>query len=308
MIVTLTLSPAVDRILFIPKFTAHSENRVKTAYTGAGGHGINVSRALAVMGTESIACGFIGGQNGRLIKDYLNSVSITHDFVEIAGETRINIKIIDESGEHTDINEAGFTVNDQDFEYLSQRMSKYINHENIIALCGSPTIGFEPEKYAELCMAVTGRGAKLIVDTRPVYLAESLKAKPDFVKPSLSELEAVLGQKLTSHTEIRDGAYELVRRGAKIAAVSMGEDGAIFADEKEAFYVPAPKVDVIDTAGAGAVMVAGACHAISNGMNLEALAVYASAAASASVASEGTVMTSRRQLLNILPLVEASKI
>ena len=150
MVVTFTLNPAVDRTLFVSKLKPNGVNRVLSAHFDAGGHGINVCRGLKVMGTESVACGFIGGQNGRMIKDFLSAASIPYDFIEIPGETRVNIKIVEEDGSHTDFNDVGFTISDSDYERLRDRMGPYIGHDNIIALCGAPTPGFTVERYGEV--------------------------------------------------------------------------------------------------------------------------------------------------------------
>lgn len=308
MIVTITLNPAVDRTLFVPNFKPNEENHTESAHMDPGGHGISVCRALRMMGTASRACGFIGGQNGRIIKDYLNSVSIPFDFVEVKGETRINIKIIDGNGGYTEINDSGFEVADSDYDRLKERISQYMTHENKAVLCGAPTRNFDIEKYAELCRFVTDRGVDLIVDTRPAYLAASLAAKPVFVKPSLSELEELLGTALKSHEDICRGAREIISRGAKNVAVSMGDDGAIFANENETLYITAPHIPVYGHVGAGSVMVAGICHGLSNNMDFESLAKYAVASATASVTEAGVVMASRRDILRVYAEVGAERI
>ena len=305
MIVTFTLNPAIDRMLFIPKFIPGGVNRVVSTHSDAGGHGINVCRALKVMGTEAIACGYIGGQNGRMIKDFLTSASIPYDFVEVPGETRINIKIIEEDGRHTDINESGFEINDNDFSRLSERMGKYISHDNIIALCGAPTPHFEADKYGYMCRRVTARGARLIVDTQPEYLMESLKSKPVFVKPDLYELSQVLGSEVSTPQEVCEGARELLGRGAQNVAVGMGGRGAVFAGADGALYIEAPEVPVVGPVGAGAVLVAGICHALQNSMDFESMAKYAVASASASVTVPGTGMAPRREILKLFPKVNA---
>ena len=115
MIVTFTMNPAIDRTLLIPDFEPGKVNHVGITITDAGGNGVNVCRALKIMGTDSMTCGFIAGKNGRFIKDTLSSLNIPYDFVDVPGETRINIKIVDRNGLHTDINESGFEINETDF-------------------------------------------------------------------------------------------------------------------------------------------------------------------------------------------------
>jgi len=305
MIVTFTLNPALDRTMQIHKFIPHGVNRVVSTYTDVGGHGINVCRALKVMGTDAVACGFIGGQNGRVIKDHLANISITHDFVEVAGETRINIKIVEEDGRHTDINEAGFTITQNDLLRLNNRLSYYANRENLIAFCGAPTQNFDPEQYGAMCRHVSNRGAKLIVDTRTEYLSAALDAKPVFIKPNVSELGELLGSTVTSREDILRGARELIGRGAQNVAVSMGAQGAMFVSPGEALYVASPKIPVVGPIGAGAVMVAGICHALQNAMCFEDLAKYSVAAASASVTVAGTGMAPRREILRLFQNMDA---
>ena len=308
MVVTFTLNPAVDRTVFVGKFRPGAVNRVVSSSFEAGGHGINVCRALKVMGTETMACGFIGGRNGRMIKDFLNSASIPHDFIEVPGETRINIKIVEEDGSHTDLNDVGFSISDSDYQRLDLRMGLYTGHENIIALCGAPTPGFTVERYGDLCRRLTGRGAKLIIDTQPDFLMESLKSGPVFVKPSLAEFSVLMNRELTEPDEIAEAAQELLARGAQNVAVGMGSRGAIFVNADQALFAEAPKVQVLGPVGAGAVLVAGICHALEHEMDFETLAKYAVAAGSASVTVKGTGMAPRREIVRLYDEVKVSKI
>ena len=142
MIVTFTMNPAIDRTLLIPDFEPGKVNHVGITITDAGGNGVNVCRALKIMGTDSMTCGFIAGKNGRFIKDYLSSLNIPYDFVDVPGETRINIKIVDRNGLHTDINESGFEINETDFNRLKERLTQYVRRDNSIVLCGSTPPNF----------------------------------------------------------------------------------------------------------------------------------------------------------------------
>lgn len=308
MIVTLTMNPAIDKTLVIQKLKQGALNRVIHTQTDAGGNGINICRALKVMGSEAVACGFIAGMNGRFIKDYLLSVGIPSDFIEVRGETRVNLKIVEHDGTLTDINEAGFEVTDNDFSRLCERMSQYIRRENTIILCGSTPPNFSVEKYHILCEAVKKHGSRLFVDTRGEYLLESLKSQPFFIKPSAAELSDVLDCSLKSIDEVKKGAAELIKMGAQNVAVSMGAEGALFMNPAEAYFVEAPQVEILGPTGAGDVMVAGIAHAIVNNMDFENTARYSVAAASASVAVEGTSMATRRSVLSLYNSTYAKRI
>jgi 1-phosphofructokinase len=308
MIVTSSMNPAIDRTLFIPEFQPGKTNHVGETRTDAGGNGVNVCRALKVMGTDSMTCGFIAGKNGRYIKDYLSSLAVACDFVEVAGETRTNIKIVDQNGVHTDINEAGFEITDSDFKRLKTRMAEYTRRGNIVVMCGSTPPKFTLERYRELCCMATERGCELFVDAHGAVLMEGLKAKPMYVKLNQDELEDTLKTKFTSHEDICRGGREILGLGAANVVVSLGAEGAIFMGEGPTLFVKAPKVSVRGPVGAGDVMVAGIVHARQNRMDYATAACYSVAAASASVTVEGTRMATRRDVLRLFQTVKAEMI
>ena len=308
MIVTVTLNPAIDRTLVVPKFKAGTVNRAVSTRIDSGGKGINVSKALKELGTESLACGLIAGQNGRYIKEQLSALGINYDFVEVPGQTRINIKIIDENGMHTDINEPGFDVTESVFARLTDRVSNYAKHGNIIIISGSVPPNLPLGSYSELCCRACKKDVRLVLDADGEHLRAGLSAKPYFIKPNLAELTAALGYKVETFEEIKQGAYTLIGEGAQNVAISLGAEGAMFINEKQTLFVRAPKVPVLGPVGAGDVMVAGIAHSMENSNNLETLARFAVAASAASVTIEGTRMASRRTVLKLFEEITVERI
>ena len=111
MIVTVTLTPALDKTVTLPGFAIGKVNRIASLRLDAGGKGINVSKVLKSLGGESVATGILGGSTGKFIQDSLNEMGIESDFVFVPQETRTNLKVIDpENHTNTDINEPGAPV------------------------------------------------------------------------------------------------------------------------------------------------------------------------------------------------------
>ena len=60
MILTVTLNAAIDRTVAVPNFRLGRRHRAVESRTVAGGKGINVARALSLLGRPVIATGFEG--------------------------------------------------------------------------------------------------------------------------------------------------------------------------------------------------------------------------------------------------------
>ena len=64
VILTVTLNAAIDRTVAVPNFRLGRRHRAVESRTVPGGKGINVARALSLLGRPVIATGFVGGPTG----------------------------------------------------------------------------------------------------------------------------------------------------------------------------------------------------------------------------------------------------
>ena len=155
MIITITLNAALDRTQRIEHpLQVGKLNRAVSSHLEPGGKGINVSRAIKALGGSSIALGFSAGTNGRIMKDMLTAADIHHDFVDIAGQLRVNTQIIDAQGGHTEVNEPGNKLDDSDFMRLLDRIENYLDEGNIFVLSGSTPPEFPLKNYRKLCKTI----------------------------------------------------------------------------------------------------------------------------------------------------------
>ena len=203
MIITITLNAALDRTQRIEHpLVVGKLNRAASSHLEPGGKGINVSRAIKALGGNSVALGFCAGTNGRIMKDMLTAADIHHDFVDVAGQTRVNTQIIDAQGGHTEVNEPGNKLDDADFLRLLDRMEGYLQEGNIFVLAGSTPPEFPLKNYRKLCKTIKKHGCKLIIDAQGDLLLEALACEPDFVKPNIFELAEAVGAKPSADPEV----------------------------------------------------------------------------------------------------------
>ncbi len=117
----------------------------------AGGKGVNVARALSLLGRPVIATGFAGGPTGTRVLEQLRQEAVLTDFTRIAGETRINLAVIDPtSGEQTEINERGPAVSPEEVERFVERLGYLARGAKICVLAGTLPPGAREDLYARL--------------------------------------------------------------------------------------------------------------------------------------------------------------
>lgn len=121
MIYTVTLNPAIDYVIRVPEFQVDQLNKTTEEYKFPGGKGINVSRILKNLGIESTNLGFVGGFTGTFIRNKLSEERLITDFIEVPGDTRINIKL--KSEVETEINGQGPIIENVHLQALKAQLS-----------------------------------------------------------------------------------------------------------------------------------------------------------------------------------------
>ena len=135
MIYTVTLNPAIDYYIVMDKFVEGELNSLKDGYTLAGGKGINVSKVLKNFWRENTALGFVGGFTGDYIKNSLKTYGVEGNFVELAENTRINIKMKTEEKE-SEISGKSPVITEENKKELLDSM-KEIKDGDVLVLSGS---------------------------------------------------------------------------------------------------------------------------------------------------------------------------
>lgn len=256
MIYTVTLSPALDYLIWLDRFEAGGLNRTDRTAFRAGGKGINVSVVLRRLGFESVCLGFTAGFVGTELVRLLDEEGIRHDFIHAeAGCTRINVKI--KADEESEINAYGPQISEAEFMRLNQQAAGLVPGDLLI-LSGNPPKNMPPDIYSVLIEAVSGNNVRVVVDTSGQNLLSVLDKRPYLIKPNRAELEEVSGRKLESMSRAAAAAMELREAGAQNVLVSLGADGALLAaDDGQIYTCGVPVGTLRDSTGAGDSMVAG---------------------------------------------------
>ncbi len=210
MIVTVTMNPAIDKTVDIDRLEHGGLNRIRSVEMDAGGKGINVSKTIKAIGGESIATGFLGGRSGKIIQEVLKEQGIATDFVWLEADTRTNTKVVESTGEVTELNEPGPAATEAQVEELIRKLEAYAGENTLFVLAGSIPAGMDKNIYAVIMDRVHAKGAKVLLDADGELFVHGLEAGPDLLKPNRVELEQYY------HLDYRASEEELVSMGKRL--------------------------------------------------------------------------------------------
>lgn len=282
MIYTVTFNPSLDYYVQVNNLKSGMVNRAQDARLAVGGKGLNVSLALQELERETVALGFVAGFTGKHIRDRVSKLGLNHEFIEVDGQSRINVKI--KANNETDINGSGAKIVPADVSKLVRKLKKYLKEGDWLAICGSVPSSLTPTVYADLLKKLRSAPPfNLVVDASGELLTNTLKYRPFLVKPNLYELCEIFH--LTTVPDV-EGIYhysrELQKMGARNVIVSLGSAGAAMVTEtSQSIYVRAARGQLVNSVGAGDSMIAGFIHEYLNSKNYFSSLNFATAAGSA---------------------------
>ncbi len=261
MILTVTLNAAVDRTLTVPNFALGFRHKATHTLTLPGGKGVNVARAVKILGQPVIATGFAGGRVGDRMVSELQREGILCDFVRIEGESRTSTAVLDPTtGDATEINEHGPEIAAEELDFMREKLDYLAKAADVVVIAGSLPRSLEPAIYAELIERLRAPGIQILFDSYGEPLRQGIKAGPDLVFPNQSEAEMVVGHEFSSEDDLVYAPRGLREQGARSAVVTH-KRGCVaeFADGEHLRTMSCrpPEVETVSAVGSGDALVGG---------------------------------------------------
>lgn len=297
-IVTLTLNPAIDVSTSVDVVVHDDKLRCGPSHYDAGGGGINVARVLKRLGEDPLAIYTAGGPTGEMLTLLLERENVDTSPLPIRQFTRESFTIDETStGKEFRFVLQGPELGEDELGLALKTVSSAISGADFLVASGALPPGAPVDMYAQVARIAKAQGVKCVVDASGDALQAALDEGVFMVKPSLRELEQLVGRELPSRDAIVDAARELVRGeggersgGAVIVAVSLGKDGALVATARESLFLASPDVQVKGTVGAGDSFVAGFVWRLAQGGSVAEALRSAVAAGTATVSCPLTAM------------------
>lgn len=260
-ILTITLNPALDVSTGTDAVRPEAKLRCDAPVTDPGGGGINVSRAIKLMGGQSTAFVALGGTTGRRMAEMLEAAGLDWQEMRAPGETRQSLSVMDRAiGQQFRFVMPGPEWGSADVGKSVAHILQVAAPDGLIVLSGSNPPGVPADYAALLATKLTGTNAGLIVDTSGEALRAAASGRNGFalLRMNSDEAEDLAGSPLPGRADTARFAASLVAAdAAKAVIVARGSDGNIIVTPDGAWHAEAAEVEVVSKVGAGDSFVAG---------------------------------------------------
>ncbi len=294
-LVTLTVNPTMDTTAQAESVQPDRKIRCTEAQRDPGGGGLNVARAITALGGEATAVWTKGGLFGSAIGPLLDDEGVAHVAVEIRGETRQSLAVIESgSGRHYRFSLPGPELDEVELDRIVSTVRR--QGPSLLVLSGGLPPGVDPAFYARVIEEVASQGARVIIDSHGEALRAALDGGGVFlVKPNYREVLQATGEDPDAEDpDVVAAAHRLVAdTDTSAVLVSLGAAGAVLVTGEQVERIGAPTVPIRSRIGAGDSMVGGLAWRLHENDDLRRAARYGVAAGTAAVMTPGTELCRR---------------
>ena len=297
-ILTITLNPALDSASEVGAVVPDLKLRCENPSLEPGGGGVNVSRAITLLGGESTAFVALGGVTGDMMAALLAEAGVNLQRFDGPGMTRQSTAILEVStGRQFRFGQPGPVWQAEDAVRAIREIEALLLPEMLVVATGSLPPGVPDDFYVTLGQRVKTAGAEMIVDTSGAA-QKALLAKGHGLMKVLRmdrhESEQLAGKPLESLHAAAQFAGAIATRGlAELVIMARGAEGSVFASAEGGFHCVSPKGAVMSKVGAGDSFVGGLTLGLARGLSLEDAGKLATATAAAAVMTPGSQLCER---------------
>jgi sugar/nucleoside kinase (ribokinase family) len=279
-------SCTVDYFAIVPRLLAAEEKINATRMEiHAGGVTANNLTQVARLGASTGWLGLIGDdENGRIIQKAFAEDQMDLSGVEVVrGEfSSLTWIPVDAQGERCIYMFPNVTGKITEFQVHSRFAShiKTAKHFHTEA----SQLPISPVRQAMAIAREAGVRVVFDLDVSPAFFSAANLGTQDELTAALRLVDVLkpckaAARELTGEADYEKIAQELLRLGPSIVAITLGHDGCLIATPKELVHVPAFKVDVVDTTGAGDAFMGGLSFGLLQNWDLQRVGSFANACA-----------------------------
>jgi ribokinase len=258
----------MDLVARTPRLPAPAETIIGHAFfTAPGGKGANQAVAAARLQIPTIMVGRVGRDGfGAELQAKLQQAGVNIAPVAVSADTSSGVAIIavDDAAQNNIIIVPG--ANGQVGQAELDRLADYLPEAKLLLL------------QLEVPLATTlsaaklakSRGLTVVLDPAPAQvLPAELYTYVDIITPNEVEAAQLVGFPVVTPADAFRAAAVLLERGVQIAIIKMGAAGVAYATQSgEQNFIPAFKIEAVDTTAAGDAFNGGLAAGLAEGLPL----------------------------------------
>lgn len=307
-ILTVTLNPALDLSADVPQVVAGPKLRLSEPVVEPGGGGINVARAITLLGGQAQVMAALGGLTGERLAALIGASGLEVIQLPVQGETRQSLSVIDRS----DAGQYRFILPGPawDAALAHDALALIVDSaapDGWVVLSGSQPPGMADDFALQLAAPLAECGARLVVDTSGAALARLTRGgkgpAPWCLRMDQAEAEEAAGRPLVNPDDSLNFASELVARGAaRVVVLARGADGSVLFEGAGGarLHCRPPVVPVNSKTGAGDSFTGAFVLALAQGGDLASALRRGTAAAAAAVMTGASELCRRADVERLL--------
>jgi tagatose 6-phosphate kinase len=299
MITTVTLNPMLDKTVYVETVRPGKIVRASRVEFVVGGKGINVSRQLHRLGSDTLATGFAGGEIGAFLDRLLDEEGLSHGFVRVAGMTREGVTYRDRNNVQTSVFEPPHHVMRKEADALVSLCRTLIGKSTWVVCSGSSPSPEADGVFRDIVSMAREAGIPSVLDSYGSAFEMALPAMPVLIKPNKEEYEQTFGKRLEIEDDFRWALDSLLRLGITYCIITAGSAPFYAATREGMWKVRPPAVKAVNATGSGDSMVAGFLFGLTHGWDFERCLRFGAAAGAAN-ASVWEVAASSKEHIEAL--------
>ena len=291
----------MDLVVKTPRFPQPGETLAgHTFFTAPGGKGANQAVAVGKLGIQTRMIGRVGRDIfGETLLESLKSSGVDVSGVAVDDDQPSGTAVIfvDDTAENEIVIVAGANgvVGATDLVRLDEVLKP---GDQLLLQLEVPM-----ETVVAAAKMAHEKGAIVIFDPAPVLpLPEDIYGYVDVITPNETEASALVGFDVNNEGSAAKAAKVLQTRGVREVVIKMGSKGAYWDSGQEAVFIPAFKVDAVDTVAAGDAFNGAMAAGLAEGLQMQEALKWGMAGGAISTTRSGAQpsLANRNELLALL--------
>lgn len=274
----------IDLVLRVEEFPKPGETINSLNYKEVpGGKGANQAAAASKLDAKVAMIGKVGAdEHGEILLNTLDKYGVDTKHIKKDGTTGKAFIHVNSEGENNIVLVSG----------ANHKMTKEDIDTNLELIQESDLLILQmeiPIPVVEYALKIGKKlNKKIILNPAPAQkIDRNLLKNIHTLIPNESELEILTGLPVESKEQIEEAAKSLIALGVNQVIVTLGSKGSLLVDKNTTQYVPALKVDAVDTTAAGDSFVGAYSSKLIEGYTAYDAAVFATKVAAITVTREG---------------------